>query len=164
MIPGDICDANAFVIERMDHSLGSLTAVEFGEITRGDFEELLTSHPEITRVLWSSELITASIQREWTVNLGQRQATSRIAHLFCEMHYRLRGVGLAKVDGMEFPLSQIDIGEAAGLTSVHVNRILQTMRKDGLIELCNKYLTIPSLDKLRKVAMFDPAYLHDNHD
>ena len=160
MIPGDICDANAFVIERMDHSLGALTRVRYGRISREDFEGLLTSDPAITRALWCSELTTASIQREWTANIGQRQARARIAHLFCEMHERLRAVGLSYDYAFDFPLTQSDIGEATGLTSVHVNRVLQTMRKDELVELHHKWLHIVDLAMLRKIAMFDPAYLH----
>ena len=160
MIPGDICDANAFIIERMDHSLGTLTEVTYGEISRTDFETLLTSSPEMTRALWWSELVNASIQREWTANIGQRQAGARIAHLFCEMHVRLSGIGQCRENSIEFPLTQADIGEATGLTPVHVNRTLQNLRKNGLIELRDRRLTIPDPAELRRLAQFDPAYLH----
>lgn len=160
MIPGDICDANAFILERMDHSLGALTAVQFARIERTEFEALMAGSPAITRALWRSELVTASIQREWTASVGQRQALERIAHLFCEMHTRMKGIGLAPRDTCEFPLTQADIGEATGLTPVHVNRMLQALRKDGLIELRSKRLQVLDIERLRERALFDPSYLH----
>ncbi len=160
MIPGDICDANAFVLEQMDHSLGALTHVRYAEIARGDFETLVDEDPKLLKALWWSEMVTASIQREWTANIGQRQANARIAHLFCEMHTRLQGIGLADDDSFDFPLTQADLGEATGLTAVHVNRTLQNLRKAGTIELRHKHVTVRDREKLWEIAMFDPAYLH----
>lgn len=160
MIPGDICDANAFIHEHMDHSIGALTAVRYGEISQGDFEGLVADSPRLAKALWWSELVTVSIQREWTTNIGQRQAYERIAHLLCETVARLQAVGLTRGDSCEFPLTQTDIADATGLTPVHVNRMVQALRHDGLIELRDKRLTVRDPARLRQVAMFNPAYLH----
>jgi CRP-like cAMP-binding protein len=160
MIPGDICDANAFILEHMDHSLGALTRVRYAEIFQDEFEALMANSPKITRALWRSELVTVSIQREWTLNLGQRHAMQKIAHLFCEMFTRLRRMDLTSEDSCEFPLTQIQIAEATGLTPVHVNRMLQEMRTAGLIELRGRRLFLRDRPGLEKLAMFRSAYLH----
>ncbi|BBC73911.1 cyclic nucleotide-binding protein [Altererythrobacter sp. B11] len=160
MIPGDICDANAFILEEMDHSLGAITTVRYAEIGREEFDAIVASSLNMAKALWRSELVTASIQREWTMSVGQRTAPERISHLFCEMYARLAGLGLTQGGSCEFPLTQADIGEATGLTSVHVNRTLQALRREGLVELRARRLHVLDHDRLREKAMFAPSYLH----
>lgn len=160
MLPGDVCDANAFVFERMDHSLGALTPVRYAEIGRGDFERLMDECPNLAREMWRHELVTVSIQRQWTANIGQRMALERIAHLLCETLLRLQAVGLTEAGSCDFPLTQIEIADATGLTPVHVNRTLRVLREQGLAELRGRRLNLIDPEGLRAVAMFDPAYLH----
>lgn len=159
-VPGDLCDMNIFILKSMDHSVGALTAVRAAEISQDDFEQLTLEHPRITQALNWDLLVTVAVQREWTLNIGQRTAYERLAHLFCEMFLRLRTVGLTSGDTCEFPITQGDLADATGLTSVHVNRMLQDMRRDGLIELQNRKLRVPDLSALMNVAMFTPNYLH----
>lgn len=163
-IPGDLCDANVFILKEMDHSIGAITRVRYAEIMPDDFEALMESSPRITQALWWHELVVAAVQREWTTNVGQRSAYERIGHLFCELFLRLRQVGLTDGNGCNFPLTQMDIADATGLTSVHVNRTLQELRRKGLIELHGKRLTIPDLRALMDASMFNPNYLHLNHE
>lgn len=160
MIPGDICDANAFIHEHMDHSIGALTPVRYAEVSQADFEMLLDSSPRLLKAFWWSELVMVSIQREWTTNIGQRPAYERIAHLLCETYARLESIGLTRGDSCEFPLTQSDLADAVGLTPVHVNRMIQALRHDGLIELRDKRLNLRNPARLRQVALFNPAYLH----
>jgi CRP-like cAMP-binding protein len=121
---------------------------------------MMFDHPRITQALFWDELVTVAIQREWTLNVGQRTAYERIAHLLCELYLRLRTVGLTDGTSCHFPLTQVDLADATGLTAVHVNRTLQELRRDGLIELQSKTLTIPDLNALRQVALFNDNYLH----
>jgi len=116
--------------------------------------------PAIARALRIDGLVTAAIQREWTVNLGQRTARERLAHMMCEIFMRLDTVGLAEGTRCEMPLTQCDLGEASGMTSVHVNRTLQELRREGLISLSHRILTIPDFAALADVAMFAGGYLH----
>jgi len=116
--------------------------------------------PRITQALFWNELVTAAIQREWTLKLGQRTAYERIAHLFVEIFLRLQTVGRTQGKACEFPLTQNDIADATGLTAVHVNRTLQDLRRDGLVELQSRVLTVPDLKALRNAAMFNDNYLH----
>jgi CRP-like cAMP-binding protein len=159
-VPGDVCDMNAYILKEMDHSIGAITAVKVAEIGRDDFEQLMQDHPRITQALFWDELVTVSVQREWTLNVGQRTAYERIAHLLVELFLRLRAVGLTNGNSCDFPLTQVDLADATGLTAVHVNRTLQELRRQGLIELKGRTLTISDLDALKNAAAFNDNYLH----
>ncbi len=163
-LPGDLCDANVFILREMDHSIGAITRLRYAEISPADFETLISSSPRITQALWWHELVVAAVQREWTTNVGQRTAYERLSHLFCEIFIRLRTVGLTDGNSCDFPPTQLDLADATGLTSVHVNRTIQELRRDGLIELHNRKLTIPDLRALMNVSMFNANYLHLNHE
>ncbi len=163
-IPGDLCDANVFILKQMDHSIGAITKVRYAEIMPDDFADLMAASPRITQALWWHELVTASVQREWTTNVGQRSAYERIAHLLVELFLRLRQVRLTEGESCPFPLTQSDLADATGLTPVHVNRMLQELRGQGLIELAGKRLVIPDLRALMAASMFNPNYLHLNHE
>jgi CRP-like cAMP-binding protein len=163
-IPGDLCDMNIFILKEMDHNIGTITSLKVAEIGRDDFERLMIEHPRITQALFWNELVTVAIQREWTLNVGQRTAYERIAHLLCEMFLRLRAVGLADGNQCHFPLTQVDLADTTGLTAVHVNRTLQELRRDGLIELHSRTLTIPDLQRLKNAALFNDNYLHLNKE
>ncbi|GJE46069.1 Crp/Fnr family transcriptional regulator [Methylobacterium soli] len=159
-LPGDLCDPHVFVLREMDHSISTITHVRLAEISRDTLLSLTEQHPRITQALWWEMLVHAATQREWTVNLGQRTGLERIGHLLCELFIRLRGVGLTNGDSCALPATQIDLGDATGLSNVHVNRVLQEMRTTGLVMLKGKYLTIPDLERLQRVSLFNVNYLH----
>ena len=163
-IPGDFCDFNVYILKEMDHTIGAITRVQYAAISPEDMSRLTETRPRIAQAFWWQELVNAAIQREWLLNIGQRSAYERIAHLLVELYLRLRAVGLAENGSCEFPITQNDLAEATGLTPVHVNRTLQELRRDGLIELAHRRLTIPKLDKMMGVAMFNPNYLHLDHE
>ena len=163
-VPGDLCDPHVFVLREMDHSIASLTPLCLAQIPREVLLAVTDQHPRITRALWWEALVTAATQREWTVNIGQRSALERMAHLFCELFIRLRCVGLSEADSCPMPVTQAELADAMGLTSVHVNRTLKEMRSAGLIVLKSKTLTIPDLAALQKVALFNANYLHLEHE
>jgi CRP-like cAMP-binding protein len=159
-IPGDLCDLNIFILDEADHSIVALTQLKVAEIERDDLHKVVTSHPSITTALWWQELVSKSIQREWVVNVGRRNAMERIAHLFCEMFLRMESVGLTEGFSCDFPPTQNDIADATGLTGVHVNRVIQELRRSGLISLEGRKLTIPDIAALQAVGLFNPDYLH----
>jgi CRP-like cAMP-binding protein len=160
LVPGDLYDQNVFILREMDHSVGTLTAVRMAEIPQSVFEDLTLNHLCIAQALWWGTLVDASIEREWTVNLGQRTAFERLGHLLCELFLRLRGVGLTNGDCCELSVTQADLGEATGLSTVHVNRMLRDLRAANLIVLKGKALTIPDLEALMRASLFKPNYLH----
>ncbi len=164
LIPGDLCDINVYILRELDHSIGAITGIRVARIEKEEFDELAQNHPRILQALYWNELVGAAIQREWTLNVGQRSAYERIAHLFVELFHRLRIIGLTRDHSCDFPLTQNDIADVSGLTSVHVNRTLQELRRNGLIELRGRELTILDLEALSQAAMFNPNYLHLGHE
>src|SRR5574338_313080 len=163
-VPGDFCDVNVYILKAMDHSIGAITRLKVATITPDEMNALTAQRPRITQALWWHELVTASVQREWTLNLGQRTAYERLSHLLVEIYLRLSAVGRAADGRCDFPLTQSDLADATGLTAVHVNRTLQELRRDGLIELERKQLHILDLERLIDVSMFNPNYLHLDHE
>jgi CRP-like cAMP-binding protein len=159
-LPGDFCDLNVYVLREMDHSVGAITRLKVARITREQMESLTANHPRITQALWWQELVSAAIQREWTLNLGQRSAYQRLAHVLAEVYIRLHVVDMARDGRCDFPLTQNELADTTGLTSVHVNRMIQELRRDGLIELERKQLCVPDLGRLMDAGLFNPNYLH----
>lgn len=163
-IPGDFCDLNVYILQTMDHSIGALTAVSYLAIQPDILEQLTHSRPRIAQALLWHELVSFSIMREWLLSLGQRSALERIGHLIVELYMRMRGIGQARDGTFDFPITQADLAEATGLTQVHVNRTLQELRREGLIELSRRKLRILDFDRLRQLAVFNPNYLHLDHE
>jgi CRP-like cAMP-binding protein len=159
-VPGEIPDAHSLHIDVMDDSLGSVGPSKVALIAHDAMRQLIRQHPGIGDAFWRDTLIDAAIFREWIVNVGSREAYSRIAHLLCEIFLKLKAVGLTNGTSFEFPITQSKIGEATGLSTVHVNRSVQALRADGLIVLERGRCTISDLERLKEAAMFDPTYLH----
>jgi CRP-like cAMP-binding protein len=144
----------------MDHSVGALAPSTVAFIPHSALHELTRRYPGIAAALWRETLIDAAIFREWVTNVGSRSAYRRTAHVLYEFFVKMRSVGLATGDHCSFPLTQQEIGDATGLSVVHVNRTLQQLRGDGLIELKGRKLTILDYDGIAEAGQFDPSYLH----
>jgi CRP-like cAMP-binding protein len=159
-VAGDFVDLHGFTLKRLDHDIISISQCRYAMVPHDRLKALTERFPHLTRVYWLLTNIDAAIQREWTLSLGQRTAITRMANLFCEMNARLGVIGDSPGNSYAFPLTQVELGECLGLTSVHVNRTLQELRRQGLIELERQRVTIPDLPALQEVAQFDPAYLY----
>jgi CRP-like cAMP-binding protein len=159
-VPGDVPDLQSLHLEVMDHSLGALAPSVVGSIPHSAIRDLIRRYPRIGDALWRDTLIDAAIFREWVTNVGRRSAYQGMAHLMCEFVTKMRAVELAQENECPFPLTQAELGDATGLSPVHVNRTLQELRSDGLIVLTGKVLSIPDWNALKDVAMFEPRYLH----
>ena len=159
-VPGDIPDLQSLHIHTMDHSLATVTEATVAFIPHESLLDLTTRFPNIAAILWRDTLIDAATFREWMVGMGRRSAYERIAHVFCEMYLKLEAVGLASEHRCPLPITQVDLGDALGLSNVHVNRVLQEMRGRGLITLRSNTLVIEAWDELNRVSEFDPTYLH----
>ncbi len=132
-VAGDICDQYVYILREMDHSVATLTDVVFAEISPGAIQTAMNC-PQIREALLWDMLANAAIHREWIINLGQRTAFERVGHLICELFLRLRAVGLTSGNSCELALTQVDLADAAGLSTVHVNRTLQELRAANLIQ------------------------------
>jgi len=144
----------------MDHSLGTLARSKLAFLSHETVRDLTRCCPRIADAFWRETLIDAGIFREWMVGLGRREAYARVAHLLCELYVRLKAVGLANGHAYELPLTQAELGDAFGLSTVHVNRTLQDLRGEGLITLGSRSVTVKDWERLRAAGEFDPTYLH----
>jgi CRP-like cAMP-binding protein len=149
------------MLELADHSVQALTRAEVAFIPRRAIVDLAAQRPSIGLALWKDTLIDASIFREWILNMGQRDARQRVAHLFCELAIRQEASGIKVGPDYEWPMTQEQLGDAMGLTSVHVNRTLQQMRADGLIAIKKSHVTILDWVNLQIAGDFSRAYLHE---
>jgi CRP-like cAMP-binding protein len=157
---GDMVDLHNIFLDISDHNVQALTRSEFAFVPRRAIRELVEARPGVARAMWTETLVDASIFREWVLNVGRRSAISRIAHLLCELGLRLEAAGLAEARSYELPMTQEQIADAAGLTPVHVNRVLQQLGKLGLIDRSRRRVTIPDWERLRQIGDFNARYLH----
>jgi CRP-like cAMP-binding protein len=160
VLPGDICDVRSCVLTRMGHGIQSLSTLRAALLSRESVLHLMDHFPRVARALWWSTLVEESITRAWLVNVGHRPAFDRMAHFFCEVFQRLQSVDLTRDTTIDLPLTQTELGDALALSTVHVNRVLMEMRHHGLITFRNQQLTLHKPETLRRLAGFDPGYLH----
>ena len=159
-VPGDMPDLQSLHLQVLDNSLATATPCTVGFIQHDDLRRMCERYPRITSALWRETLVDASIFREWVLNVGRRDAFSRMAHLLCELRVKLKAVDLAKNDTFDLPFTQVELADAIGASNVHVNRVLKDLRAKGLIQSEGTRLTIPDWEKLKEAAGFDPLYLH----
>jgi CRP-like cAMP-binding protein len=159
-IAGDLCDLGGPLMGRMDYSVGSLTRARVGIIPHGTLQGILRRHPRLAQALWQETLIDASIAREWIANLGRRTAYQRVAHLLCEMSVRLKAIGQV-TQGLSFEwlLTQGEVADAMGLSTVHVNRTLKQLRREGLIVTQGNEIRVLDWNRLQEAGEFTPNYL-----
>ena len=164
-IKGEMVDLQNSLLGKADHSVQMLTPSKVAMIPREEVLKLTAERPMVARAMWIDTLVDASIFREWIASVGRRDARTRIAHLLCEFALRLKVAGLGDNGGYELPMTQEQLGDATGLTSVHVNRTIKALEADGLIERGDpRSIIIGDWRKLAAVGDFDSNYLHLRHD
>lgn len=169
LVPGDLCDAEIFILKEMDHSVGALTRTRVGLIHSDKMKQLLRSGGALGEALWWGTLTDLGVLRQRIIDHGSRSAHVRMAHLFYEMLIRYRLVGGAQDNSCAFPITQGELGNATGMTPVHANRMVQKLRREGLISFESKMLTVLDPVGLKRLARFEANYLHldrvhDNED
>ena len=157
---GDLADLQNVLLGVADHNLQALSNVEAAMIPLEAIQEIAFRRPTIGTAMWYETLVDASIFREWTLNVGRRDARTRAAHLLCEFALRLEAAGLGERCNYDLPMTQDQLADALGLTSVHINRTLKALGEEGLIRRRLRSVEIVDWQRLSKAADFDPAYLH----
>ncbi len=160
LLPGDFCELHSYLLKATDHSAVTLTAGRLVVIERAAITTLIARHPRIGAAIWWCWMQEAAIMRERIVGLGRRSARGRVAYILCELLWRQREVELAEDHTIRLPLTQTDIADALGLTPVHVNRVLQQFRREGLITLAQRYLRLHDMGRLQGLAELTEDYLH----
>ncbi len=161
--PGDMPDLLSLHLKTLDHSVGTVSVCRLAFIEHEHMRELLRQHPRLMDLFWRDTLIDWAIFREWMLGLGRHAAKTRMARFFCEMVARLRAVGLERDGTVPLPLTQTELADALGLSTVHVNRVLQELRREQLIAFEDGALTVLDWGRLTEVGEFDPTYLHLVH-
>jgi CRP-like cAMP-binding protein len=159
-MPGEFLDLQNSFLEVADHNVQALTRIDVANLPVPALRRLAEAHPLVARAMWIDTLIESAIFREWIVNVGRRDATSRLAHLLCEFTLRLEAAGLASDGRYELPMTQEQLADATGLTAVHVNRVLKELGRQGLISRDKRAIQITDWEGLRAVGDFSPRYLH----
>ena len=158
-VPGDFVDLHSFLVKKMDHAVLAITPCSVAGVPHETLRDITEDHPHLTRLLGVNLAVDAAIHRQWIVSMGRRSALEHTAHLLCEMLLRLRAVGLTEDDSFKLPLTQAELGDSLGLSTVHVNRVVQDLRKEGLITWRGETVVIDDWDRLQELAEFDPTFL-----
>ncbi len=160
LIPGDFCDLNIAILGRMDHAIATLTRTRIVRLPRATIDEIMLNHPRVARALWWSTLVDEATLREWLVNMGRRSTIMQMAHLFCELFVRMDTIGMVRDGAYPLPLSQEELADVLGISTVHANRTLQELRRLQLLGFSRQRVQIPDFQRLADFATFDPDYLH----
>lgn len=159
-VPGDFVDLHGYPLQTLDHDVATLTGVTLATIRHEALDTLVAERPALARKLWYSTLLDAAIHRAWLFRLGRLDAGGRIANFLCETNARLQAVGLS--DGRRFALgiTQTDLSEICGLTSVHINRVMRSLREEGVVSFRQSLVEIHDPVRLARQGQFEPSYLY----
>ncbi len=159
LMPGDSCDLHMGMLEEMDHSIEAVTQSVVATIPRDVMDQIMAGHPTVARAMYVAQLIDEDTSRAWIVSMGRRNSIESTSHLLLELYIRAIRVGLIPSGVMEFPLTQAVIANALGATTVHINRVLQTLRHSGAIELRRGHLRIPDPAILVRLSGLNESYV-----
>jgi CRP-like cAMP-binding protein len=158
VLPGELCD-----LWRLDDGVSAtvvaVTPLRVALLDRAAMLEAIEHYPKLGLAYLRLTLHEQEILREWLVCLGRRQKREHLAHLLCELHQRLRRVGLVADHEFDLPLTQEQIADATGMSAVHANRVLQRLRREGVISLGQQHLRIHRPQQLADIGKFDHSYL-----
>ena len=158
-LPGDFVDLHAFPLRLMDHGIMAMSPCRVALVDHGYLTAITEGMPHLTRLFWLQTLIDGAMQRERIVAMGRKSAKSHLAHLFCELFVRLKVVKLTDGYSFNLPLTQQELSDVLGLSIVHLNKTLQTLRRDKVLTFEGEVVTILEWDRLSEIAEFDPTYL-----
>ncbi|WP_375393897.1 Crp/Fnr family transcriptional regulator [uncultured Sphingomonas sp.] len=160
LMPGDFCDMHVAVLAEMDHSIATLTGAQVVTIAGSKMEALPDERPDLVRAFWWTQLVDEGVLRATIVSMGRRTSLERVAHLLCELCFRMRNIGIATDKSFVMPFTQIVLADAVGLTPVHVNRVVRKLRSLGALDLGVGTLIVADIMLLAQIAGFDDNYLH----
>ncbi len=158
-VAGDFVDLHGYPLGHLDHDLATLTACRVALVPHVALDHLVATRPSLTKLLWFSTLLDAAMHREWIFRLGRLDAVARVSHFFCEIEAKLRAIGRSDGSHFTLPMTQADLGEACGITPVHMNRMLRELKDRNLLAIHRHDVEILDLRGLAQLGEFDPAYL-----
>lgn len=159
-VPGDFIDLHCFALRRLDHNIDTIGTVTLGFVPHERIAWVMEEHPHLARLFWFSTLLDAAMHREWVMKLEQLTTARRLAHIFSEIWRRLEMVGLGDALGFHTPLTQENLAEMSGASTIHVNRAIGELRELGFADMLRGRVNIPSRSALEQFANFEPDYLY----
>ena len=159
-VPGDLVDLHAFLMKQLDHDVAALTDAEVAILPHPAIKAITEADPGLARKLWFATLLDSAMHRAWIFRLGRLDACGRVSHFFAETGSRLQAVGLGTLRRFPLPLTQVDVGDACGLTSVHISRVVKTLRDDAICTFREGEVVVGDQAGLFRLAQFDPSYLY----
>ena len=163
-IVGDMCDLLSVVQPRASWSITALSQTTIVQVPHTDLRDIAVRYPNIAMAFWRDTTLDSAVLNKWIGNLGRKDAQSRLAHLFCEMGLRFELADAGTRTLYNFPLTQEQLADAAGLTPVHVNRTLQRLRETGAISVGTSLVQIHDWCQLARLGQFEPDYLLASED
>jgi CRP-like cAMP-binding protein len=160
-VPGDFAGLNGLLLPAATEHLSALGPAVIASLPCDALEDALHRSPRLAQAFRRQGLVEAAILREWITSLGRREALARVAHLICELVFRLQTVGLAGDLYVPICWTQVDVADACGISAVHANRVVQELRRLNLVEWTNKHLKIRDWDALAALAEFTGDYLRE---
>lgn len=157
---GDFIDLQHLFLNKADHNVQALTEMKTVGIGREALQTIALERPNVGRAMWIDALVEASIYREWVMNVGRRDARTRISHVLCEFASRMKAAGFASDRGFDLPLTQEQLADVVGLTPVHVNRTLRSLERDGVITRSKRLISFGDWNAVAREGDFNPLYLH----
>jgi CRP-like cAMP-binding protein len=159
-VPGDFVDLHSFPLKTMDHGVVALSECRVAEVPHSTIKDISETQPHLTRLFWTTTLIDASTHRRWLAMMGRSDALTQLAHLLCELYCRFEIVGAVEDFSFDLPITQEELGDALGISTVHVNRMVRELRDRGLIEWRGSLVRITDWTGLAASGAFDPFYLY----
>lgn len=157
---GDIPDLQSLHLRKVDYTLSATTRSLIGLVEHSAIRDMLEAQPALTDLLWRDTLIDSAKFLTWMMLIGQASSEARMAHLFCEVYTRLKAVGDVDGTAFHFPATQMDLADALGMSIVHANRTLQSLRTEGMLSFANSRAEILDWARLSALGQFDSGYLH----
>jgi len=158
-LPGDMCDLHSLPSPHTGWGICALVPMTILRIPHAELHALVSRYNTLALALWRDSVVDASILAKWLAIFAHKSAEASLAHLLCEMGIRMEAVGLGSKTQFQFEATQEQLADTLGLTTVHLNRTLQALRKDGLVKRVGRMIDILDWPRLAKLAEFDPAYL-----
>jgi CRP-like cAMP-binding protein len=159
ILPGQIFGLQACLFKASLYSIAAVTAASVSVLPLEVIDDVFDQNPQFAKALFWSAVREAAIVGEHLIDTARRSAYERVSHLLLELFVRLKSTGQSDEASFTMPLTQELIGDAVGLTAVHVNRTLRALREDRLVEINNRCVKIMDFEALSLLCDFDRSYL-----
>ena len=153
-LPGEICDLDKVCTDELAFGVLALTDCRVATVSLDWLKRSVEERPALRDLLWSLTVLENAMMCEHVVSLGRRSARERTAYLLCDLLERLDALGEVLDGSFRLPMTQVDMGDYLGLSTVHINRTLQDLKAEGLVVNSGRTYTVRDREALKRVASF----------